>query len=64
LSDEITSNAEVLVSICITNARNMGVEKKSFNDVFFFLHSLVPLTVVKECSNEVRNPELFCSTAA
>ena len=27
LSDEIPSNAEVLVSICITNAGNMGVEK-------------------------------------
>jgi len=35
LSGEITSNAEVLVSICITSARNMGVEQKSFNDVFF-----------------------------
>ena len=49
LSGEITSNAEVLVSICITSARNMGVEKKSFNDVFF-LHRLVPLTTAKECS--------------
>ena len=35
LSGEITSNVEVLVSICITNARNMEVEKKRFNDVFF-----------------------------
>ena len=35
LSGEITSNAEVLVSICVTSARNMEVEKKSFNDVVF-----------------------------
>ena len=35
LSGEITSNAEVLVSICITSARNTWVENKSFNDVFF-----------------------------
>jgi len=47
----------MLVSICTTNARNMGVEKKSFNDVFF-LRSLFPLTTAKVCSNEVRNPEL------
>ena len=35
MSDEITSNAEVLVTICVTSARNMEVEKKRFNDVFF-----------------------------
>jgi len=47
LSDEITSNAEVLVTICVTSARNMEVEKKSFNDVFF-LHRLVPLTTARK----------------
>ena len=50
-SGEITSNAEVLVSICINNARNMEVEKKSFNDVFF-LHRLVPLTTARKCLSQ------------
>ena len=56
----MTSNTEVLVSICITSDRNMEVEKKCFNDVFF-LHSLFPLTVVKECS---MNSEILSSSAA
>ena len=61
LSDEITSNAEVLVSICITNARNMEVEKKRFNDVFFPAQS-VPTHRGQGVFNEVRNPEQFCCT--